>query len=171
MIRQYIETGKIVGTHGIRGMVRVQLWADSSDFLRNFSYVYLDDGGQKRLEIKTVQPHGNVVLLAFQGVDTVEGAEALRGKTLYIRREDVTLPEGRYFITDLIGCTVYDCESGKKLGELSDVSQTGANDVWHITKDGREYLLPAIEEVIVAVDPAGNEIQVRPMKGIFDDED
>ncbi|MBQ7726883.1 MAG: 16S rRNA processing protein RimM [Clostridia bacterium] len=171
VIRQYLETGKIVGTHGIKGMVRVQPWSDSGEFLTGFSRFYLDAAGQTVLKALQIRPHGNVVLMAFDGVQTLENAEALRGKILYICREDADLPAGRYFVTDLIGCAVFHADSGEKLGVLSEVSQTGANDVWHVKNDGREYLLPAIDEVIISVKPEKEQIVIRPMKGIFDDED
>ncbi|MGN0450586.1 MAG: ribosome maturation factor RimM [Acutalibacteraceae bacterium] len=171
MIKQYLETGKIVGTHGIRGMVRVQPWSDSGEFLTNFKRFYLSSKGDTELQVLKVQPHGGVVLIAIKGVDSVERAEALRGKTLYISRDDIALPEGRYFIDDLIGCEVFDADSDEKYGVISEVSQTGANDVWHIKSGGKEYLLPAIDEVIVSVSPEKERIEIRPMKGIFNDED
>lgn len=171
MIKKYLETGKIVGTHGIRGMVRVQAWSDSGEFLTNFNRFFLTPNGDNELKSVKIQPHGGVVLVAFKGINTVEQAESLRGKTLYISRDDITLPEGRYFIDDLMGCEVFDADSGEKYGEISEVSQTGANDVWHIKSGEKEYLLPAIDEVIVTVDPQNERLEIRPMKGIFDDED
>ena len=127
--------------------------------------------GENELEVLKIQPHGGVVLIAFKGVGTVEQAESLRGKTLYISRDDVSLPDGRYFIDDLIGCEVFDADSGEKYGVISDVSQTGANDVWHIKSGEKEYLLPAIDEVIVKVAPENERLEIRPLKGIFDNED
>ncbi len=171
MIKQYLETGKIVGTHGIRGMVRVKPWSDSGEFLNNFKRFFLSPDGENELKAVKIQPHGGVVLIAFKGIDTVEQAESLRGKTVYICRDDITLPDGRYFIDDLIGCEVFDADSGEKYGVISEVSQTGANDVWHIKSGDKEYLLPAIDEVIVTVDPENETLEIRPMKGIFDDED
>lgn len=171
MKQRYIETGKIVGTHGVKGMVRVQPWADDGEFLAEFKHFYLDKEGEKRLDAVSVKPHGNVVLMALKGINSIEDAEKLRGSVIYIDRKDIKLPEGRYFITDLIGCRVTDADSGEKLGEITDVSETGANDVWHITRDGKEYLVPAIDEVIVSVDTENEEVVIRPMKGIFDDED
>ena len=171
MIKKYLETGKIVGTHGIRGMVRVQPWSDSGEFLTEFKRFFLSPDGEKELKAQKIQPHGGVVLVAFKGVETVEQAETLRGKTFYISRDDITLPEGRYFIDDLIGCGVFDADSGENYGEISDVSQTGANDVWHIKSGEKEYLLPAIDEVIVSVDTENERLEIRPMKGFFDDED
>ncbi len=171
MIKKYLETGKIVGTHGIRGMVRVQAWSDSGEFLTEFKRFFLSPDGESELKAQKIQPHGGVVLIAFKGVDTVEQAESLRGKILYISRDDISLPDGRYFIDDLLGCEVFDADSGEKYGEISEVSQTGANDVWHIKSGDKEYLLPAIDEVIVTVAPENERLEIRPMKGIFDDED
>ena len=171
MLKQFLETGKIVGTHGIKGMLRVQGWCDSGEFLQQFKYIYTDPDGKTKYTVKSAQPHGNVVLMALKGVDSIEQAEALRNKIIYIARKDVELPEDRYFIADLIGCTVRDADTEKVLGTLTDVSETGANDVWHITKDGKEYLVPAIDEIIVSVNVTDGDIVIRPLKGIFDDED
>ena len=101
----------------------------------------------------------------------IETAEKYRGKVLYIKRDDASLPEGRYFVSEIIGSSVFDTDSGELLGTLCDVSETGANDVWHIKNDGREYLVPAIPSVIVSVDIEKERIELRPLKGIFDDED
>ena len=171
MIKKYLETGKIVGTHGIRGMVRVQAWSDSGEFLTNFKRFFLSPDGENELKALKIQPHGGVVLAAFKGIDTVEQAESLRGKTIYISRDNITLPEGRYFISDILGCTVYDADTNQVLGTLSDVTETGANDVWHIKNNGKEYLVPAIADVIVEVNPQENSVIIRPLKGIFDHED
>lgn len=171
MLKDFLETGKIVGTHGIKGMLRVQGWCDSAEFLQQFKYIYTDINGNNKYEIKSVNPHGNVVLMALKGIDTIEKAEALRNKVIYIARKDAKLPEERYFIADLIGCVVTDADSGAILGELVDVSETGANDVWHIKKDDKEYLIPAIDEVVISVDVINNSVIIRPLKGIFDDED
>lgn len=171
MIKKFLETGKIVGTHGVKGMLRVQPWCDSADFLKQFRHIYTDKNGENRMDVISIQPHGNIVLMAFKNVDSIEKAEALRNKVIYINRNDVRLPKDRYFIDDLIGCIVTDADSGKLLGTLTDVSATGANDVWHITNDNKEYLIPAISEVIVSVDTEKEAIAIRPLKGIFDDED
>ena len=170
-MKKFLETGKIVGTHGIKGMVRVQPWCDSGEFLKQFKKIYTDKNGDNPLNVTSVQPHGNIVLMAFKGFTTIEQAETLRNKTIFIDRKDVKLPEGRYFIDDLLGCSVFDADSDALLGEISDISPTGANDVWRITKDGKEYLVPAIAEVLVNVDIENEKVTIRPLKGIFDDED
>ncbi|MBQ7289229.1 MAG: 16S rRNA processing protein RimM [Clostridia bacterium] len=171
MLKQFIETGKIVGTHGVRGELRVQPWADTPDFLLQFRTLYLDVSGQKPLQISNARTHGNLVLMKIKGIDSIDAAEALRNKIIYMNRTDVCMDKELYFIQDLIGCQVYDHESGEPLGTLTDVSQTGANDVWHIRQNGKEFLIPAIAEVVHTVDPASNKVTITPLKGIFDDAD
>ena len=170
MKKKYLEAGKIVGTHGLGGMVRIQPWSDSSSFLSGFSVFYLDEQGNATLKIENVRPHGNVAIAKIYGYDSIEKAEALRNKIIYIDREDCTLSDGRYFISDLLDCRVYDSESKRLLGTITDVSQTGANDVWHITNDGKEYLIPVIDDVLDSVDIDSGVVYITPLRGIFDDE-
>ena len=153
--------------------MRVDPWCDDSSFIKGFKRLYLDENGEKELKVRACRPHGNITLLMLEGIDTVEAASAMRGKVLYMCRADAKLPKGRYFVSELIGCEVYDADDEKKCyGTLSDVSYTGANDVWHITSfDGKEYLIPAIPIVVIETDVENNRILIRPMKGIFDDAD
>ena len=170
MKQNFLEVGKIVGTHGVKGMVRIQPWSDTPEFICDFEKFYLDDKGENSIKVISASPHGNVVIAKLDGVNSIEGAERYRNKVIFIDRNDVDLPEDRYFINDLIGCNVFDADSNELLGILNDISATGANDVWHITKDGKEHLVPAIDEVIISVDIDNEKIILRPMKGIFDDE-
>jgi len=151
-------------------MVRIQPWCDSAEFLCGFKKLYLDADGTNIINISTAKPHGNVVLAAIKGIDTIEDAESLRNKVVYINRNDVKLEEERYFIEDIIGSTVFDADTNKILGEICDVSATGANDVWHIKSGEKEYLIPCIDEVVISVDIDLGQVVIRPLKGIFDDE-
>ena len=169
MRKEYLEIGEIVSTHGVKGEVRVQPWCDSPQFIRQFQTLYFDKEGKNAVNITACRSHGNVALLKLKGVDTPEEARALRSTVLFMRRADANLPEGSYFIQELLDCQVFDADTGVLYGAIHAVSPTGANDVWHIEKDGREYLLPAIREVIVSVDVAAGKIEIRPMKGIFDE--
>ena len=169
MKKEFLETGKIVGTHGVRGMVRIQPWCDDAEFLKSIKKFYLQSS-MEEIRLSDIKLNGNVVIAKVSGVDSIEAAEALRNKVILIKREDANLPEGRYFISELIGCAVSDADSGESLGTLTDVSETGANDVWHITRNEKEYLVPAIDQVIVSVDIEQEKIVLRPLKGIFDDE-
>lgn len=172
MIKEYLELGQIVGTHGVRGEIRLNPWCDSPDFVKQFKTLYFDAQGQKSVKVVSGRVHGNVALLKLEGVDSVESASALRNKILFMKRTDAKLRDGSYFIAELIDCCVIDADDESiEYGVLSDVSQTGANDVWHIKKDGKEYLLPAIPQVVCDVDVKDGIIKIRPLKGIFDDED
>lgn len=170
MLKRYLEAGRIVGTHGVRGEMRIDPWSDSPDFLAAFKKIYFDENGNTSLKIKA-RPHKNIVLALAEGVDSIEEAEKYRGKIVYIDRKDVKLEKGRYFLQDIIGSEVFDADSGEKLGELTDVSKTGANDVWHIKREDKEYLIPSIPDVVINVDIEKGKVVIRPLKGIFDDED
>ncbi|MBQ6829613.1 MAG: 16S rRNA processing protein RimM [Clostridia bacterium] len=165
----FLEAGQIVGVHGVRGEVKVQPWCDSAATLTPIKTLYFDEGARP---VKvTCRPHKNVALVKLKDVDTVEQAEALRGTVLYLNRRDVKLPKGRYFICDLIGLSVVDNDSGVVYGECVDVTETGANNVYHLkTTDGKEVLIPAIPDVVKKVDIDGGEIRIFAMAGLFDDE-
>lgn len=168
MKQKYLECGKITGTHGIRGEVRVHPWCDSPEFLTKFKTLYTDKSGTS---IKvSARSHKNMVIMKIDGVDTIELAERLRNTVIYIDRDDASLSDDEVFIQDIIGIEVYDADTNILLGKISDVSQTGANDVWHIEKDGKEYLIPAIDEVVISIDVDAEKAVIRPIKGIFDDE-
>ena len=167
--KRYLEAGEIVGTHGVRGEVRVYPECDSPQVLEGLKTLYFDEGA-RAVKIKA-RAHKTIAIIKLDGVDTVEAAAALRGQMLYLDRKDLKLPRGRYFICDLIGLSVVDDDTGEVYGECTDVSHTGSNDVYHLrTADGREVLIPAIPSVIRKVDIDGGVIRIFPMLGLFDDE-
>lgn len=170
MIKEYLEIGKITSTHGIKGEMRVQPWCDSPEFMKKFKTLYLDKKGEKPLKV-SCRPNGNMVIMKAQGIDTIEEASRYREKVIYMKRSDAQLPEGTWFIQELIDCQVIDADDENKIyGVLSDVSETGANDVWHIKQGEKEYLIPAIPSVVIETDVVGGIIKIRPLKGIFEDE-
>ena len=171
MLKQYLEIGQIVSTHGIKGEVRVNPWCDTPEFMKKFKTLYFDANGNKAVNITACRPHGNVVILKLDGIDTVEEAQKLRNKTLYMNRADAKLGKGDWFIQDLIGCTVYDADDNEKTyGKLTDVAETGANDIWFIENNGKEYIIPAIKDVVINVNVENESVFIRPLKGIFDEE-
>lgn len=173
MIKEYLELGKIVGTHGVRGEMKLDYWCDTPEFVKKFKTVFLDNEGNRSLDILSARAHKNQVLLTVKGVDTIEKAEVYRNTVLYIRRNDVGLKDGAWFIAELLGCTVYDADDpGVIYGVIGDVYNTGANDVWVIeTPGGEEVHIPAIKEVVISADVAGNAAFIRPLKGLFPDAD
>ncbi len=172
MIKEYLEIGEIVGTHSVHGEIRVNPWCDSPAFIKKFKTLYFDEKGLKAVKVKSAREHGNVALLKLEGIETVEDAQKLRGKILWMKRSDAKLPKGSWFIAELLGCQVLDADDETvDYGVITDVSETGANDVWQITKDGKDYLIPVIPDVVVETDVAENKVLIRPLKGIFDNED
>ncbi len=170
MRKQYLEIGQIVTTHGIVGEVRVKPWCDSPELLCQFDRLFFDRG-RKEVRIERARVHKNIVVMKLEGINTMDDAIGLRNKILFANRDDFELEEGTYFIQDLLGLEVYDIDSGVCYGKISDVTQTGANDVYHIANEaGKTVLIPAIPDVILETDLDGGKMVIRPLKGLFDDE-
>lgn len=170
MIKKFIECGEIVGTHGVRGEVRVNPWCDSPAFLLQFKAFYLDENGKRSIAVERSRTANTVTLIKFQGINSKDEADKLRRTVLYINRDDADIGD-RYFVQELIDCTVYDADSGKELGVISDITNNPANDIWHITNNSGTYLVPAVDSVVVSVDASASTARIRPIKGIFNDED
>ena len=171
-MEQLLQVGVISSTHGIRGEVKVFPTTDDPDRFRKLKQVILDTGReQKDLEIEGVKFFKQFVILKFKGIDNINDIEKYKGKSLYVTREHaVKLKKDEYFIADLIGLSVIREDNGEVLGELTDVLQTGANDVYEVKmEDGKEVLLPAIRECIKKVDLEKGEITVHVMKGLLDE--
>lgn len=170
-MKKFLEIAKIVSTHGIRGEVRCQYYCDSADVLCEFDRLYIGkDKAEVRVERAFVQK--NTVVLKIEGIDSIEEAQKLIGRFLFIDREDAELPPDVYFIQDIIGLTVKDFDSGIIYGKISDVYQNGASDVYSIKKsDGTELLFPYINEVVRKIDIGGGEMLITPLPGLFEDYD
>ena len=164
MKKQFLEVGKIVGTHGLKGEVRVEAWCDSADFLCRFKRLYKKDGTE--MKVVSSKVHKNMGIILFDGVTSVEQADTMRGMVLYMNRDDARLPKGTDFVQDLIGLKVVDVDNGTEY-----VIKTGANDVYQVEKDGREYFVPVIPDVVKEKDIDSGFVKIFAMKGIFEDED
>lgn len=170
-MEKFLECGKIVTTHGIMGELKVQPWCDSPDDLLGVTRFYFDKGASF-LEVEKVRTHKNMSIVKLAGIDSVEAAQALRGKVLFADRTDLPIEEGEYFIADLLGLRVLDADTGEQYGTLCDVTETGANDVYHVAfPDGNVRLVPVIPQVIIETDITAGVIKIRPLKGLFEDED
>ncbi len=167
--KQYLEAGQIVGTHGIRGEVRVDTWCDSPQILEKLTVLYFDEG-RSAVNVKC-RAHKNIAIVKIEGIDSVQDAAALRKHILYLDRRDIKLEDGTYFVQDMLGLQVTDADSGQNFGTLTDISFTGANDVYHVkTPQGKEVLVPAISLIIIKTDIDSGTLHIRPIKGLFDDE-
>ncbi|MCH5195363.1 MAG: 16S rRNA processing protein RimM [Oscillospiraceae bacterium] len=169
-MKQFLEIAKIVSTQGIRGEVRCQYYCDEPEILCEFETLYLNKG-KEPVEITRAYVHKNVVILKIKGIDSIEDAQKYIGKMLYIDRDDMELPEGVYFIQDIIGLTVKNADTGEIYGQISDVYQNGATDVYSIKKEnGKELMFPRIDEVVKKIDTEAGEMLIIPLEGLFDED-
>ena len=168
MKQEYFEIGQIVNHFGIKGMVKVNPFTDDISQFETLKKLLLEkDGKLIEIEVEETKYSKNQVLLKLKGIDTIEEAEKYRGSYLKIARKDTRkLPEGTYFIADLIGLPVY-TEEGILLGNVDDIYNSGANDIY-VVKDslGKQILLPATKEVIKQVDIENEKIVVHLLKGL-----
>lgn len=164
---ELIQTGKIVNTHGIKGEVKIEPWADSPEVLTKLTCLWINGTEYGIIQARV---HGNCVLAKLSGVDSMDDAEKLKGKTVSADRKEFTLDEGSYFVADLEGLRVTDADSGEVYGVLAEVIQYPAgNDVYKIVTDGKKELyVPAIRDCIIGVDIEKGEMKIRPLPGLFD---
>ena len=160
---------KIVNTHGVMGEMKAICLADSPAFFRKIKTLYVDG---MPYTLKGVKEHKGNLLIRFDGVDSMDKAEALKGRDIFVKREDAPpLPEGRYYIVDLIGLSVIK-DSGEEVGTVTDVFATGSNDVYEVTNEnGKKYYIPVIDDVVKEIDLEGKKVLITPLKGLLDDED
>lgn len=168
MKKQFLEAGKIVGTHGIAGDIKVQSWCDSPDVLTDFDTLYLSPS--EPVTVRRAFVHKNVVILHLAGVDSCDDAQALRGRVLYLNRDDIDLPDDLVFIQDMIGLTVYDVRTDSVIGTLKEVLTTNpAHDMYVIARpDAPDALIPACEPFLVSVDLDAGRLTVRTIEGLIE---
>jgi 16S rRNA processing protein RimM len=165
-----LQVGVITSTHGIRGEVKVFPTTDDAARFKKLKNVILDDGRQKiDMEIASVKFFKNMVIVKFKGIDNINDVEKYRKARLLVTRENaVPLEENEYYIADLIGLSAVSDE-GEELGSVTDVLQTGANDVYVITTpDKKEILVPAIRDCILQVDLEKQEMRIHLLPGLRD---
>lgn len=161
MKKDFLEAGRIVNTHGVRGEVKIQPWADSPEFLLGFRTLYL---GETPLQVRAARVHKNMVIAALEGVADVNAAMALKGRVVSIRRTDAKLPAGEFFLQDILGADVR-TESGETLGRLADVLDLPGGNVY-VVRGEREILIPAVPEFVLETDPEAGVITVRLIEGM-----
>ena len=172
MAKEFLEAGKIVSTHGLKGEMRLQPWSDDASFLSSFESVFLDENGEREVKILSAKAHKNICLLRLDGIDSIEKAEQLRNKIVYIKKSSASLEEGSFFIDDIIGISIIDEANGENFGTVADVVSYPANDVWFInTPDNKQVLIPNIPSVIKRVSVERKCAYIYKMKGLFEDED
>ena len=159
----FIEAGEIVNTHGVRGEIKMLPWLDSPEDMRGFTRCRI---GGKDYAITACRVQNTCDLLKLEGVDTMEAAQALRGKTVTLYRED--MDEDVIFAGDLIGMEVF--SQAERIGELTQVLDYPGNQVY-VVKGEREYMLPAVKEFILSTDLDANRMEVKLLEGMETDAD
>ena len=159
---QFLEAGEIVTTHGVRGEVKVLPWADGPDFLVDYKRVRIG-GTEYKVESCRIQKTCN--LLKLHGVDTMEAAQSLRGKTVEVYREDA--PADMIFVAELIGVSVF--ADGEEIGKIADVLDYPGNKVY-VVKGEYEYMIPAVKQFVLSTDMEKEVMQVRLIEGMRSDE-
>ncbi len=172
MIKDYLEIGQVGATHGVKGEFRLNPWCDSPEFVKKIKMFYRDDKGSEPTKVVSCRPHGNVCIIKLDGIYTIEDAQKLKNKVFYMKRADVNLPKGKWFVSELIGCDVVDADDESIVyGTLKDIENGVANDIWYVKTPEKEVLIPAIKDVVINCDVENNKVYIRPLRGLFTDED
>ncbi len=162
MKRSLLEAGRITGTHGLKGEVRAESWCDSPEDLCKLKRLYID--GEMR-KVASARVQGRMVLLKLKGTDTIDDAEALKGKTIEAAREDLKLSPGSYFITDCENATVIDYDSGETIGKVTNILFYPGRNILEVDA-GRPLLIPMVSEFIKEVDAENAIVRVHLIDGM-----
>lgn len=169
---QYLEIGKIVTTHGISGEVKVYISADSPESLFRVKKVYLDPRASSSLNVVSHRAQKNMLLLKFDGINSIEDAHGLIGKTLWADRNEIKKDKDSYFVVDLIGLEVVNAVTEEHIGIIDDVISGGIQDLYSVKLDnGETRLMPAVPAFLKKTSIEEGKIWVEPIKGMFDDAD
>ena len=161
----YLEAGKIVNTHGVRGEVRIEPWADSPAFLLSIDTFYIDN---EPIKVISSRVHKNFLLVSLNGINNFDSAIKLKSKIICIKRQDAHIDEGSHFIVDLIGLNAINSETGNNIGVISDYLSRPANDVYVIEKeDGSgEMLIPAVSDFVKEINVEAGYIKFCLIEGL-----
>lgn len=170
LMKKYLEVGKIINTHGIKGEMKLDLWCDSIDYLKQFKTLYFDENGENPAELLSVRAQKNNAIIKLSGVNSIDEAEKLKGTVLYSNRDDAEIEEGANYIQDIIGCYVVDYESEREYGRVVDVVNYGASDILEIENGGKRFYVPVIPDIIMETDIEYQVIRIKAMKGLFDED-
>ena len=168
-MEEYLEIGQIINTNGLKGFLKVKPLTDDITRFEDLDRVYIQKGNELvEFNIQEIKYSKNMVLLKLENIDDIDEAEKYRNFYIKINRADaVKLDDNSYFIVDIIGSEVYTDED-VFLGKVVDVFPTGSNDVYTVkTEDGKDILLPAIEDVIKNVDTKNKKITVHLLEGLI----
>ncbi len=167
---ELVPVGKIIGTHGIKGLLKVYSYSGNIQSLQAAGTVFLKDkkGTLSEHVIRTVTTHAGGFIMALDDFADINQVLTLNGSELYVRLSQLPVPdEDEYYWRDLIGLAVV-TDQGLELGTIVDIFETGSSDVYVVRGESKEYLIPAIADVITLVDIPGNKMIITPLEGLLD---
>lgn len=167
-MKQYLEIGKLVNTHGIKGELKLDLWCDDVDYVKQFKTVYLDENGRQALTVVSVRPQKHMAIIKFAEIASIEQAEEYKNKIIYGNRDDAVIDEDANYIADLIGCYVVDIDTEQEYGRVVDVLNHGASDILEIEDNGSKKYVPVIPDIVKEINTEYEVIKIKYMKGLFD---
>ncbi len=162
MDTRLIETGKIINTHGVRGEVKIEPWANSPTALLDYRRFFIDG---REFPVERSRVNKRFVIAKLRGVDDMTAAEALRDRVLSVAREDLRLSEGEYLLADLTGLTAIDAASGEKLGTITELLSPPGGEV-AVIQGTRELLVPLRPEFVERVDFDAGTVRFRLLEGM-----
>ncbi len=168
-MKQFLEVGKLNNTHGINGELKMQLWCDDINYLKQFKTLYFDDKGEKSVDVLLARPQKNLAIIKLKGIDTIEQAEEIKGKILYCNRDDASIDEKANYIADLIGCRVVDIDSDEEYGRVVDVLNYGSCDIYDTLSNGKHILIPVTPDIVKEINTEYQVVKIKAMKGLFDE--
>lgn len=160
--KQFLEAGKIVNTHGIRGDVKIEPWCDSAEVFCRLKRIFIDG---KEFKLLSARPHGNMVIASIDGISDIDAAIRLKNKVIFLDRADIRLPKGANFISDIIGFDAVNDDTGEKFGVISDIIAMPAGNLYEI-KGEREILIPAVPEFVIATDTEAGFVRFHLIDGM-----
>ena len=160
---EFITAGQIVNTHGIRGEVKILPQGVGPELLAECDTLYVNG---KPCALSAGRVHKGCLLAKLKGVDTMDDALTLKGRTVTVRRMDIELPEGEYFDEELVGLTARDAATGEEIGKVEEVLTYPAHKIYAVRGGKDEYLIPAVPAFIAAIDVPGGTLDVHMMEGL-----
>ena len=168
-MEKYLQIGKIVNTHGFRGDIKMQTWSDSSEVVTKLKVLYRKVNGQfVAMKVTKGSVHKGMALIKFESIDDFDSANNLREEIMYADRDDISKGKDSYFIADLIGLDVIDEENGRVYGKLKEVMQYGIHDIYSVSTENGEVLIPAVAEFVKRIS-VEEGIFIKPIEGMFDE--
>ena len=167
---ELVPVGKIIGTHGIKGLLKVYSYSGNINSLQSAKAVFLKgkDGKLSERIVKSVAAHAGGFILGLDDFSDINQVLSLSGSELCLKRSQLPAPdEDEYYWRDLIGLAVH-TDEGIELGTLVDIFETGSSDIYVVRGSDKEYLIPAIADVIAQIDIPGKKMIITPLEGLLD---